>query len=100
MTNSKPGKNDPCPCQSGLKYKCCHGDPVKNQLVKMFANRYMAQLITKEKEQKGMIESKFKCNSCEKGFNEPISSNVLEGQFMCPHCNSVDYNERNNDGTS
>jgi hypothetical protein len=21
----KPGRNDPCPCQSGLKYKRCHG---------------------------------------------------------------------------
>ncbi len=21
----KPGKNDPCPCGSGLKYKKCHG---------------------------------------------------------------------------
>jgi len=21
----KPGRNDPCPCGSGLKYKKCHG---------------------------------------------------------------------------
>jgi SEC-C motif len=24
-----PGRNDPCPCGSGRKYKKCHGDPVK-----------------------------------------------------------------------
>lgn len=23
----EPGRNDPCPCGSGLKYKRCHGDP-------------------------------------------------------------------------
>ncbi|MDD2836465.1 MAG: SEC-C metal-binding domain-containing protein [Methanothrix sp.] len=22
---AKPGRNDPCPCGSGLKYKKCHG---------------------------------------------------------------------------
>jgi SEC-C motif len=24
-----PGRNDPCPCGSGRKYKKCCGDPVK-----------------------------------------------------------------------
>jgi preprotein translocase subunit SecA len=26
-TGGKPGRNDPCPCGSGRKYKRCHGDP-------------------------------------------------------------------------
>lgn len=25
----EPGRNDPCPCGSGLKYKKCHGDPAR-----------------------------------------------------------------------
>ena len=25
------GRNEPCPCGSGKKYKKCHGDPVKDQ---------------------------------------------------------------------
>lgn len=25
--NVKPGRNDPCPCGSGRKYKICHGSP-------------------------------------------------------------------------
>ena len=29
LTGKSPGRNDPCPCQSELKYKHCHGDPVK-----------------------------------------------------------------------
>jgi hypothetical protein len=26
------GRNDPCPCGSGKKYKACHGDPAKSSL--------------------------------------------------------------------
>ena len=28
--NTKIGRNEPCPCGSGHKYKRCHGDPTKN----------------------------------------------------------------------
>ncbi len=28
-TGGKPGRNDPCPCGSGRKYKRCHGDPAR-----------------------------------------------------------------------
>jgi hypothetical protein len=28
---SKVGRNDPCPCGSGKKYKRCHGDPLRQQ---------------------------------------------------------------------
>ncbi len=30
-TEKKIGRNDPCPCGSGKKYKKCHGDPTRNQ---------------------------------------------------------------------
>jgi hypothetical protein len=29
MAAKKVGRNDPCPCNSGRKYKKCHGDPAK-----------------------------------------------------------------------
>ena len=29
MGKNKIGRNDLCTCESGLKYKKCHGDPVK-----------------------------------------------------------------------
>ena len=32
-TGGKPGRNDPCPCGSGRKYKRCHGDPSNRQAV-------------------------------------------------------------------
>ncbi len=28
-TGGKPGRNDPCPCGSGRKFKRCHGDPAR-----------------------------------------------------------------------
>jgi SEC-C motif len=30
LNNKKVGRNDPCPCKSGLKYKKCCGKPSKN----------------------------------------------------------------------
>ncbi len=38
--NSKPGRNDPCPCNSGKKFKKCHGSP--EQLVTERATARMA----------------------------------------------------------
>ena len=29
--SDEPGRNDPCPCGSGKKYKKCHGDPARAQ---------------------------------------------------------------------
>ena len=29
--SDEPGRNDPCPCGSGKKYKKCHGDPARLQ---------------------------------------------------------------------
>jgi len=27
---NKPGRNEPCPCGSGLKFKKCHGSPTRS----------------------------------------------------------------------
>jgi hypothetical protein len=55
---AKIGRNDLCPCKSGLKYKKCHGDPVKtqqaksvpefNKLVKDERNRMIGREIKKK----------------------------------------------------
>lgn len=65
----KTGRNDPCPCKSGLKYKHCHGDIVKEQLAKHAMNYRMAELIVEEKIKRGLI--------CKHG--------VVEGEH-CPSC--------------
>lgn len=48
-SNQKPGRNEPCPCGSGLKYKKCHGDPLKQALCNRTANEKMVVLIEDEK---------------------------------------------------
>ncbi len=51
----KPGRNELCPCKSGLKYKACHGDFVKIQQVNHAANVAMNHLIQNERVKKGII---------------------------------------------
>lgn len=48
----EPGRNEPCPCESGLKYKHCHGDALKRELCNRAANECMAKLITEEQYKK------------------------------------------------
>ena len=43
-----PDRNNPCPCRSGLKYKHCHGDIVKQQTCTRVANEKMVELIQAE----------------------------------------------------
>ena len=51
----EPGRNEPCPCTSGLKFKHCHGDPLKTAVCQRVVDETMVRLITNEKFKKGMI---------------------------------------------
>ncbi len=53
--NQTPGRNEPCPCESGLKYKHCHGDPGKVAVCNRVVSETMVRLIAAEKYKKGMI---------------------------------------------
>ena len=68
----EPGRNDPCVCGSGLKYKHCHKDPGKIAVCNRIANEKMVELIIREKIKKGLI--------CVHG--------VKEGE-KCVDCNGV-----------
>lgn len=48
VMSREPGRNEPCPCGSGLKYKKCHGDIVKIQSCQQAALKLMQELITEE----------------------------------------------------
>lgn len=89
----EPGRNDPCPCGSGLKYKHCHGDTEKLQTVRKFAVALMGQLIRRTKMEKGMIPWPFTCNACGKGFTQGKPSKIASGQMLCPHCNSTNFTQ-------
>ena len=52
FTEKEPGRNDLCPCGSGLKFKHCHGDETKKAIVNRVANEIMAGLIAEELEKK------------------------------------------------
>lgn len=53
--NKSVGRNELCPCKSGLKFKICHGDRVKQMLCNQAANERMVELIIREKIKKGLI---------------------------------------------
>ena len=55
LKGREPGRNEPCPCESGLKYKICHGDGMKRAVCDRVANEKMVQLIAEEKFKKGLI---------------------------------------------
>jgi tetratricopeptide (TPR) repeat protein len=44
--SSKPGRNDPCPCGSGRKYKHCHGTPRAAPPAAADDGRELATLVT------------------------------------------------------
>lgn len=43
-----PGRNEPCPCKSGKKFKRCHGDPVKRTLARCKAEKATAVIFREE----------------------------------------------------
>ena len=50
-----PGRNELCPCGSELKFKNCHGDPVKRAVCETVMRETMVRLIMQEKFKRGMI---------------------------------------------
>jgi len=49
-------RNQPCPCNSGLKYKACHGDESKRQRCSAIANLAMGVLITHQRGRSGLMK--------------------------------------------
>lgn len=86
----EPGRNESCPCGSGLKYKHCHGSSVKQQIVQKFAAALMMQLIHREQMERGLVPWPYTCKSCGKGFLKPKESAVAPGIAICPHCSNPD----------
>lgn len=49
MGKNKIGRNDPCHCDSGLKFKKCHGDYIKIETAKTAYLDKFNELIETEK---------------------------------------------------
>ena len=52
---SKPKRNSLCPCNSGLKFKWCHGDSGKAAACDRIAFEHMSLLIIKEQHKRNII---------------------------------------------
>ena len=85
--------NGLCPCGSGLKFKYCHGDPVKQALCSQIANEYMAGFIWQEQKKRGLVPYDYICNDCGEGFDKPNQSIVAPYLLTCPKCGAVDIKE-------
>lgn len=83
-----PERNELCSCGSGLKYKHCHGDPAKCQLVTKFATAFLMGLIRREQMKRGIIPYPYTCKACGKGFNKP-EQGVVSNLPLCPHCKNT-----------
>ncbi|MBW1727612.1 MAG: SEC-C domain-containing protein [Deltaproteobacteria bacterium] len=77
IIRSKERRNDPCACESGLKYKKCHGDSAKLAVVKHIANEAMLIMIAYEKWQNPNIT--FDRDDYEEAINNP---DFIWPQFM------------------
>ena len=91
-SGNQPGRNDPCPCASGLKYKQCHGDSMKIAVCNRVANEKMCQLILEEKRQRGLTPMKYTCEICGKEFDETVPG-VIAAEWLSPCCNSPSFTE-------
>lgn len=50
-----PGRGDPCPCGSELKFRNCHGDGGKQAACDRIAFEHMSKLIMREKHKRKFI---------------------------------------------
>lgn len=89
-TKHTVGRNEPCPCESGLKFKYCHGDSLKVAVCNRVANEKMVELILQEKIKKGLIKLPYHCNGCGKDFKE-LKTGVINDSSICPFCDSTDF---------
>lgn len=92
-----PGRNELCPCGSGLKVKLCHGDPIKRALCSQVVNQFMANLIQEEQKKCGLISYNFICQSCKAGFDTPTQTTTLPKRVICPKCGSTDIEKVKNE---
>jgi hypothetical protein len=100
-----PGRNEPCPCGSDLKYKHCHGDAAKEQMIRAASYKFYQTMwghaIHREQMKRGVVPYPFKCQSCGKGCEKPEQSTVSPGTLLCPKCGGVvdRASEETNDGS-
>lgn len=65
----EPGRNEPCQCGSGLKFKKCHGDPVLRQTAQRIANHMITLLIVERSHEAGIANAEETMGAIDKLVN-------------------------------
>lgn len=76
------GRNDPCPCESGLKYKKCHGDPGKIAICNAIVREKMLELIRVEQRKKIIRLQQAECIACEGTGKDIVGRKCFDCQFL------------------
>jgi len=87
-----PGRNELCPCGSGLKVKICHGNLTKQLICTRVANEMMVKLIRQEQKKQGIIPYQFTCDNCGHKFDEP-KRGITSPMPLCPKCDCTNITE-------
>lgn len=90
QSKHKVGRNDPCPCGSGLKYKRCHGDPGKIAICEQAVRETMLRLIRLEQRKQIVKLQQKECEHCN-------GLGIVEGDgqgYACPDCQYINEEER------
>ncbi len=78
LRGPEPGKNELCPCNSGLKFKFCHGDPGKAAACDRIAFEHMSILIAREQHKRKILsDAQFKAFMAKykpDAVSEPVTS--------------------------
>ncbi len=83
-----PGRNELCPCKSGLKVKFCHGDEVKRIICNQVAKEKMLGLIVEERKKRRLQKSKYTC-VCGAEFDAGVRSILAPNVIKCPECDDT-----------
>ena len=73
-----PGRNELCPCNSGLKFKFCHGDPGKAAACDRVAFEHMSLLIIREQHKRKILSDEQYKAFVEKYKSDAIPEPVTE----------------------
>ncbi len=92
-----PGRNEPCPCTSGLKVKHCHGDLIKRAICNQVAKEKLLELIIEERKKRGLHKCKFTC-ICGAKFDEGSYGRVNPEIMVCPTCGDTRITDNESEG--
>jgi hypothetical protein len=96
MKGQKTGRNDPCPCRSGLKFKKCHGRSITDLSLKSetVGEKLFVRLPTRIQQEILKREVKEKRWKTQYGQVRPTISTDFQGYKMVAVGNQLHYSKK------